>query len=419
LRGYGHIFSSMRNTAPTLAFASFLVLTALTTLPGLAAAPRDTNIAFKDPRPFKCLCYSGYRDGQAPGQSEPSEAQVKEDLILVKKYSHEIRTYGSGKGTHGNFVPRLADELGLTVHLGVWVDATYDEAANLAAVNDAIALIREGHKSIKSVIVGNEYMLRVRHPEITPTPNIKPDKVLSEARLLDWIKMVKAAAPKGVEVTTADTWNEIVTDGDELLSQLDFIAWHLHPWWEDQAIGNAVAYLATRHKAVQDRVAKFPGKRLVLAETGWPTFADRGGAVGSPENQARFFMDLTAWGFNNGAEFWAFTAFDENWKNAEGTVGGHWGFWFADRKPLPIITGLNALFPRHMWSENPELATRVKAPPFRAVSAASAVRPGAAPPNPADALGRPVETLSGKSPVGHGRVLTPSNGSRGLFIAVP
>jgi exo-beta-1,3-glucanase (GH17 family) len=422
LQGYGHIFSPMKKIAPTFAFASLLVLNTLASAPAAIAAsisaisaPRDTNITFKDPRPFKCVCYSGYRDGQGPGQSEPSEAQVKEDLILVKKYTHEIRTYGSGKGTHGNFVPKLADELGLTVHLGIWVDATYDDATNLAAVNDAIALIKEGHKSIRSVIVGNEYMLRVRHPDITPTPNIKPDKVLSEARLLGWIKMVKAAAPQGIEVTTADTWSEINADGDELLSQLDYITWHLHPWWENQAIGNAVTYLATRYKAVQDRMAKFPGKRLVLGETGWPTLANHGGAVGSPENQARFFKDLTAWGFNNSAEFWSFTAFDENWKNAEGTVGGHWGFWFANRQPLPIITGLNTLYPKYMWSENPDLTTYLGAPRLNA-PLLRAARPGAALLNPADALGRSVETLSGKGP---GRVLTPSNGSRGLFILVP
>ena len=165
-----------------------------------------------------------------------------------------------------------------------------------------------------------------------------------------------------------------------MLSQLDFVTWHLHPWWEDQAIGNAVAYLATRHKAVQDRVAKFPGKRLVLGETGWPTLANHGGAVGSPENQARYFGELTAWGFHNNAEFWSFTAFDENWKNGEGAVGGHWGFWLANRQPLPIITGLNTLYPKYMWSENPvrhdvRIETRCRSAPF-------APQPRSSPPTP-------------------------------------
>jgi exo-beta-1,3-glucanase (GH17 family) len=371
--------------APSRAEAS----AASTAFTGLTVA-RDTNVILKDPRAFKCICYSGYRDGQAPGQSEPSESQVREDLVLIKQYAHEIRTYGSAKGSHGNLIPKLADELGLAVHLGIWVDATYDAAVNQAAVNDAIALVQEGHKSIKSVVVGNEYMLRVRHPEITPTPHIKPDPAAAEAELTAWVKQVKAAMPMGVQVTTADTWNEINTNGDELLSQLDFITWHLHPWWEDQAIGNAVTYLASRYQTVSDRVAKFPGKRIVLGETGWPTQATRGAAVGSPENQMKYFRDLTAWGFDNRAEFWSFTAFDEKWKDAEGAVGGHWGFWFSNRQPIAIITGINTLYPRYMWSENPDVATGIRI----AAPRNAAVRSLGAGPLPVDALGRAVEAMS-------------------------
>jgi exo-beta-1,3-glucanase (GH17 family) len=410
---------SMKKVVPT--YASLILGLALPTLcilPSTAsaaasAAPRDTNITMMDPRPFKCICYSGYRDGQAPGQSEPSEAQVREDLIQIRKFTHEIRTYGSGKGAHGNFVPKLADELGLTVHLGIWVDATYDDAINNAAVNDAIALINEGHKSIKSVIVGNEYMLRVRHPNITPTPNIKPDRVIAEAKLVNWVKQVRAAIPKSVLVSTADTWSEINANGDALIKELDFVTWHLHPWWENQSIDNAVAYLASCHKTVQDRMARVGGKRLVLGETGWPTLANNGGAVGSPENQTRFFRELTTWGFNNSAEFWSFTAYDEKWKDAEGTVGGHWGFWYSNRQPLPIIANINTLYPKYMWSDNLDFATRVNRPVLGAAKV-SAIKV-----TPADVLGRSLESLSGDHPYGHGRVVTPSNGSRGLFILAP
>jgi exo-beta-1,3-glucanase (GH17 family) len=381
----------------------------------LASAARDTNIVIRDPRSFKCICYSGYRDGQAPGQSEPNETQVKEDLVLLKKFTHEIRTYGCGKGTHGNFVPKLADEIGLTVHLGIWVDATYDDAANLAAVNDAIALINEGHKSIKSVVVGNEYMLRVRHPEITPTPNIKPDKVLAEANLVKYVKLVKAGIPKSVQVTSADTWSEVNADGDALLSSLDYVTWHLHPWWENQTIGNAVTYLASCHKSVVARLDKIGGKRLVLGETGWPTLANHGGAVGSPENQTRFFKELTVWGWNNNAEFWSFTGFDESWKNAEGSVGGHWGFWTAARQPLHIINNIATLMPKYMQSENPD-ATVGLLPAMDLLRAKGSAWSA----NPTDALGRNLERLS--SPANgsaHGRVLLQKNGSTELYIQAP
>ena len=88
---------------PTSAIVCLALGLGLTQAPlhAAAALPRDTNIVFKDPRPFKCICYSGYRDGQGPGAAEPNEAQVREDLVLLKKFTHEIRTYGTGKGGHG------------------------------------------------------------------------------------------------------------------------------------------------------------------------------------------------------------------------------------------------------------------------------------------------------------------------------
>jgi len=354
----------------------------------VSATPRDTNIILKDPRAFKAICYSGYRDGQGPGSAEPSEAQVREDLTLLKNYTHEIRTYGSGKGSHGSLVPKIADELGLSVHLGVWVDNTYDEAVNIAAVNDAIALLKENHRSIKSVIVGNEFMLRVRHPELTAKPNVKPDPAVEEGRLINYIKLVKAAVPKGVEVTTADTWAEVRANSDALLGQLDYVIWHAHPWWENQDIAGAGAYVATRQQVIQDRVAKIGGKRLVLGETGWPTRATNGPAVGSPENQARYFKELTIWGFENYSEFWSFTSFDESWKDAEGEVGGHWGLWNSNRQPLPVISGLDTLYPKYMWSENPANATTAVSGPRIRIS------PGLSASRPIDALGRAVDNLS-------------------------
>lgn len=387
-----------------------LGLALILSLPGAgavrAAALRDTNITLTDPRPFKCICYSGYRDGQAPGQSEPSESQVREDLILLKKFTHEIRTYGSGKGTHGNFIPKLADEIGLSVHLGIWLDDTYSDAANLGALRDAFALIREGHKSIKSVIVGNEYMFRVRNIDKRP---VAP----AMARLLGYVKMVRDSIPADIPITSADTWSDVNSNSDEFIGSLDYVIWHTHPWWENQSIASAVGYVAGRYKIIQDKVAKVGGKPLVLGETGWPTMANNGAAVGSPSNQFQYFKDLTAWGFRNNAEFWSFTAFDESWKGAEGAVGAHWGLWYTNRQPLPIISGVNTLAPAYMWSENPDITTSVRLPasgPGRVGLRAEGARPMDA----IDALGRNLEALERAG--NPARTMRPARGSRGLFI---
>jgi exo-beta-1,3-glucanase (GH17 family) len=393
-----------KTTRTFFSFSLGLAATALLALsvPAAAAAPRDTNITFKDPRPFKTLCYSGYRDGQGPGSSEPNETQVREDLVLLKKFTHEIRTYGSGKGTHGHFVPKIADELGLSVHLGIWIDDTYPENSNINALRDAFALIREGHKSIKSVIVGNEFMFRVRNIDKRP---VDP----AMARLLNYVKMVQDSIPSSIKVTSADTWSDVEKNSDEFIRNLDYVIWHTHPWWENQTIGSAANYVASRYKVIQDKVAKVGGKPLVLGETGWPTEVTKGQAVGSQPNQFRFFKDMQAWAFENFAEYWAFTAFDESWKSAEGPVGAHWGMWKTDRQPLQIITDINQLSPRYMWSENPETPTSISGRTSRAIPSRAWVG------TRADMLGRSLESPGGA----RGRVLTPANGSRGLSILVP
>jgi exo-beta-1,3-glucanase (GH17 family) len=374
--------------------ATFVCLIALFSLPLFSQTVRDTNVVYKDPRPFKCICYSGYRDGQAPGQSEPNEAQVREDLVLLKKFTHEIRTYGSGKGTHGNFIPKIADELGLKVHLGIWIDDTYSDDVNIGALRDAFALIREGHKSIKSVIVGNEFMFRVRNIDKRPA-----DPAM--ARLLRYVKMVQDSIPASILVTNADTWSDVNSNSDEFIKSLDYVIWHTHPWWENQPIANASKYVASRLAIMQTKVAKVGGKPLILGETGWPTLANNGPAVGSPANQFQFYKDMQAWAWNTRSEYWAFTGFDESWKNAEGTVGGHWGLWFSNRQPLQIITDIDKLQPKYMWSENPDLATAVRPIASRLAPAAAWVG------SPLDALGRTVD-LTGYGTQARCRILIPA-----------
>lgn len=323
---------------------------------GPARAQRDTTLVIKNPKPFKAICYSGYRQDQGPGWKEPSEAEVREDLKILAPYTHEIRTYGSGVGTHGyDFVPKICDELGLKLHIGIWVDDKYDEAANLKAVNDAITLVKQGHPSIKSVIVGNEFMFRVRNIDKRPPAP-------AEARLINWIKMVQAAVPASVDVTNADTWSDWVANSDALIESIDYVIWHTHPWWERKAIDNVTAHMNEVHGNIVKRLAaKFKTKRELLGEVGWPSQAVNGPAVGSDENLAKFFQYIHKWAWPQNFEYWGFASFDESWKGAEGAVGAHWGMWNIDRTPKPVITGIASLWPRYMdWgSEGTTSVSRV------------------------------------------------------------
>ena len=69
------------------------------------------------------VCYSGYREGQKPGDSYPSYEQVKEDLLIVQKQWKYIRLYSCDQ--HSNTVLEVIqnEKLNLRVMLGAFIEA--------------------------------------------------------------------------------------------------------------------------------------------------------------------------------------------------------------------------------------------------------------------------------------------------------
>jgi exo-beta-1,3-glucanase (GH17 family) len=45
----------------------------------------------------RAICYSGFRDGQRPGEIYPSYEEIKEDLLILKKNWEYIRLYDCDK----------------------------------------------------------------------------------------------------------------------------------------------------------------------------------------------------------------------------------------------------------------------------------------------------------------------------------
>ncbi len=339
----------------------------------------------KDPTLFRCIPFTAYHDGQAPGGAEPSEAQVRADLDLIKPLTREIRTYGSGAGTHGNSLPAICDQMGFKLHMGIWIDDTYPEAQNQTSILEGIRLANEKHASIKTLIVGNEFLLRVRAAH--------KDEVAAEAKLVRYIKQVKAAVPAGIIVGTGESYPDWLGASDELIKAVDRVIWHVHPWWEQKSADNAANHAYNVYLQMKARIAKVPGgKPMVMGETGWPTAATTGAAVGSPENQALYLKGLHAWARKEGLDYWFFTNADENWKGAEGAVGAHWGIYNADRTPKYIIAHLNELIPAATRWENDPSVTAIR---FRPVDKWRGTGTGATNLAIYDLQGRIIGTLSG------------------------
>jgi exo-beta-1,3-glucanase (GH17 family) len=310
-------------------------------------------------KPFKAICYEGYRNGQSPGVTEPTCAEVSQDLNILLPYTHGIRTYSSSPTAHdGMCIPGLTDQLGLDLHMGVWVDAAYTDQANYAAIDASIGIVcgapsangcpngPTAHPSIKTFSVGNEVLLRV-HEKLGDVP-------AAEARLVMYLQYARARLPKSIDVVTDDSYSMWLSASSSLFNASDVIDWHSHPWWEQIAIGQAASHFATTHNEVTAKMKSYGvTKRERCGETGWPWAVTDGAAVGSPANQGQYLHDLNAYSASVGLEFWFFEGFDEAWKTAEGPVGGKWGMWDAVRP----ATGYNDTAGQHLIITN--LATEI------------------------------------------------------------
>lgn len=253
-----------------------------------------------------CVSYAPFHGRQTPldPATRIPPSQIEEDLAQLSGMTDCIRTYSVHLGL--DYVPQAARKHGLKVMLGLWLSSHPDR--NEFQITRGIELAREFPDVIRAVIVGNEALLR---GEISPSA------------LADTLRRVKAQVDK--PVTYADVWEFWLRHRD-LSAAVDFVTIHILPYWEDDPIP---AKRAADHVAAiwQRAVAEFPGKEIVIGETGWPSAGRmREGALPSPVNQARVLHDILARGKRDNFQVNLIEAYDQPWKRyLEGTVGGHWG----------------------------------------------------------------------------------------------
>jgi exo-beta-1,3-glucanase (GH17 family) len=104
---------------------------------------------------------------------------------------------------------------------------------------------------------------------------------------------------------------------------VDFIAIHVLPYWEKESIDAAVQ---TSLKQIARVQARFPDRKVVIAEIGWPSNGPSlGKARASAANQALFVRDSCS-RQSLGLDYYLIEAFDQPWKMAtEGRAGAYWG----------------------------------------------------------------------------------------------
>ena len=261
-------------------------------------------------------------DPKSDGEVDATtEIQIRSDLAAIAPYTRAIRTYSSTQGLE--LVPGLASEYGLRVTLGVWLD-TYTEERNEKEIESVIALAKS-HRNVDGVIVGNETIYRSQ----------ALDTKEAVKKLIANIQRVKREV--SVPVSTAEVW-DIWLEHPELASTVDFLAVHILPYWEGMPGTAAVDHAMDVYKRLREA---FPGKRIVIAEFGWPSAGlNRNAAVPGQLIQAEVIRDFLSRADALGIDYSIIEAFDQPWKTNEGSVGPYWGIFNADREPKFALSGV-------------------------------------------------------------------------------
>jgi exo-beta-1,3-glucanase (GH17 family) len=265
-----------------------------------------------------------FYDGRA---TRADAASIRADLRALRPYFDGLVTYDVVNGA--GQVPEIAAALGFrALILGLW--DPFDEAQ----VDAALAAARAHPALVVGLSLGNESVFGQRR---------------SFAQLAARVAQIRRRAP-GLVLSTSEPFHLFLEPAAApLLAQLDLLLPNVHPvfesWFRDAPDENAARFVVD---VVGQLGARYCGPILVK-ETGVPTAPASAGF--SAARQARFYAAL-------GRQFPAtpqrafawFSAFDAAWREHDWhPVPGphpeeaHWGLFFEDRRPKPVVLALPPL----------------------------------------------------------------------------
>ena len=253
----------------------------------------------------------------------PNKEKIRADLKKLATMTKAIRLYSSTGGVE--LVPPIAAEFGLKVTVGAWIDKNVER--NEREIAAALELAKR-NSNVIGIVVGNETIYRGEQ---------------KAADLIELIQRVKRQT--NVPVTTGEIWNIWRDDLElaaregrpSLASSVDFIAAHILPYWENFTDRQAVDQAMYIYGLLRDT---FPGKRIVIAEFGWPSagYNLKNANPGAFE-QAIVLRNFVTRAEAIGMDYNIVEAIDQPWKFFEGGVGPYWGVLNASREPKFAWTG--------------------------------------------------------------------------------
>ena len=260
------------------------------------------------------LSYTPFEPGHTVADVAVDSEKIRADLRKLSTITRSVRLYTSTEGSE--LVPPIAAEFGMKVMVGAWIGK--DENRNSREIEAAINLARK-NSNVIGVVVGNETIFR------------------GEQKVDDLIKLIKQVkSAVNVPVSTGEIYS-LWSDNPELASNVDFIAAHVLPYWEQLPSSEAVDQAVNRYQFLRNQ---FPGKRIMIAEFGWPSGGyNLGRADPGPFQQASVLRNFVVRAEAIGMEYNIVEAVDQPWKYFEGGVGPYWGVLNAAREPKFSWTG--------------------------------------------------------------------------------
>jgi len=263
------------------------------------------------------LAYGPDHAGQGPTTGAfPSDVEVQADLLTLASLTHYIRIYSSTGPARA--IVQAAQATQVCVALGISLGR--NPAANAAEMLAGEQLA--SYSAVHALVVGNEVLT---------------SGDLSEGQLRAAIEQVRARPGRAVPLTTAEQPEQWLEHPD-LAKVVDFITVHIYPFWQGATIDSAIDSLDKEYQKIE---RAFPGKRVVIGETGWPSAGPpHGDAVPGAQNLARYLRAFTDWAQVHRVQYFYFDAFDEDWKVHEQGVGTHWGLYQQNGQVKPALSAL-------------------------------------------------------------------------------
>ena len=238
------------------------------------------------------------------------EAVIRQDLERQSTLTKRIRTYTVDAGL--DIVPYLAKDYGLKVSLGIWLSD--DMPLNEKMMVKGIKAVNDNPGVVDRVFIGNEAVLR--------------GELTAEQLSAYILQAKKAITNKKIEIGTVDV-PALWINHPEMAKESAFIGINLLPYWEGVAADKSMDWV---EDYVVQMKEKFPKKKIVITEAGWPSEGRvKKGAVPSPAMAAYFYRHFLNLATAENYDYYILEAFDQPFKAVkEGAVGAFWGVLDAE-----------------------------------------------------------------------------------------